>query len=208
VPQEGTQRRRRRTGAQIPQQSAASESPQEIKKIVISQSDEPEWLVSASRVSGAAERRGQTGGRAPMQERKPAPEQAAAIDEGRAILAMRKDTQNKKDMPAGAARKSASGAKKKQSRPAARQSAVPVVPKKLSKKARARRKAKMRRAALILLGSMVFCALLAAGIMGGSRLVDIKQTLDRGSNADKMPVGAQKKLRAGANQHLNSRKKR
>jgi len=182
VPQEGTQRRRRRTGAQIPQQSAASESPQEIKKIVISQSDEPEWLVSASRVSGAAERRGQTGGRAPMQERKPAPEQAAAIDEGRAILAMRKDTQNKKDMPAGAARKSASGAKKKQSRPAARQSAVPVVPKKLSKKARARRKAKMRRAALILLGSMVFCALLAAGIMGGSRLVNIKQTLDRGSN--------------------------
>ena len=178
MPQEGTQRRRRREGAQIPQQSAASESPQEIKKIVISQSDEPEWLVSASRVSGAAERRGQTSGRAPMQERKPAPEQAAAIDEGRAILAMRKDAQNKKDMPAGAARKSASGAKKTQSRPAARQGAVPVVPKKLSKKARARRKAKMRRAALILLGSVVFCALLAAGIMGGSRLVNIKQTLD------------------------------
>ena len=32
--------------------------------------------------------------------------------------------------------------------------------------------------------------------------------LDRGSNADKLPVGAQKKLRAGANQRLGSRKKR
>ena len=32
--------------------------------------------------------------------------------------------------------------------------------------------------------------------------------LDRSSNADKLPAGAQKKLRANANQRINSRRKR
>ncbi|MBR5501515.1 MAG: hypothetical protein IKV55_00625 [Oscillospiraceae bacterium] len=32
--------------------------------------------------------------------------------------------------------------------------------------------------------------------------------LDRSNNADKLPVGAQKKLRANANQRINSRRKR
>jgi len=58
---------------------------------------------------------------------------------------------------------------------------VPLAPKKLSKKARAKRNAQIRRGVIAALAVTLFAALLTVGIMGGSRLVDIKKTLDQGS---------------------------
>ena len=59
---------------------------------------------------------------------------------------------------------------------------VPVVPRKLSKKAKARRNAKIRRSVIAIVSVAVFSVLLTVGVMGGSRLVDIKKTLDQGSS--------------------------
>lgn len=158
------------------------EMQKEPRKIVIAGHDEPDWMISASRVSGAAERRGAP--RIPQQERKPA---AQGSDETRAVLAMhRKDEIN--ESIGGESVKPAPKKKPAAKKPAAKAAAkttaktVPVVPKRLSKKAKARRNAKIRRGILAMVGVAIFAVLLTVGIMGGNRLVDIKQTLDRGSN--------------------------
>jgi len=169
----GTPRRRRRP-APMPAQEPQAPDMQEPRKIIVSMNDEPDWMISASRVSGAAERRGAGPAKPAVQEKKPEKESGYA-QESRAILEMQRKPE------AGTGQK-AKPAAKKQKKSAAKKETVPVVPKKLSKKARERRNAKIRRGVVAVLAVAVFAVLLAAGVMGGSRLVDIKKTLDQGSS--------------------------
>jgi len=175
---EESPRRRRRTAQ--PQQQAEEHSAQEPRRIVVSMNDEPDWMVSASRVSGAAERRG--GSAAKPSEKKPEADSGYA-QESRAILQMQKK--------AAAPQTSKTAAKKPPAQqrsttaktaPKAKKESVPIVPKKLSKKAKARRKAKIRQGVIAILITALFTVLLTVGVMGGSRLVDIKKTLDQGSS--------------------------
>ena len=171
--------RRRRRSAQS-RQTADEMGAQEPRKIVVSMNDEPDWMISASRVSGAAERRGGSPAKPSVQEKKPEAE-AGYAQESRAIL----DMQKKAAAPATqtarpAAKKQPSGAGRAAGK-TVKKEAVPIVPKKLSKKAKARRNARIRRGIIAMLVVAVFASLLTVGVIGGSRLVDIKKTLDQGS---------------------------
>jgi len=178
VSQEGAPRRRRRMAQPQEQMPEDGVMPQqEPQKIVISMNDEPDWMISASRVTGAAERRGTGTARPSEPEAKAAkkPETGYA-KESRTVLEMQKrQMPSKTEQPA----KKQSPAKKKAAAP---REAVPMVPRKLSKKAKARRQEKIRRSIITVVAAVVFVALLSAGVIGGSRLVDIKKTLDQGSS--------------------------
>ena len=176
--QEGTTRRRRRTAQ--PQQQAEELGAQEPRKIVVSMNDEPDWMISASRVSGAAERRGGSAAKPPAQEKRPEAETGYA-QESRAILDMQKKAAAAAPQAARpAAKKKPSGTGKAAGKTVKKET-VPIVPKKLSKKARARRNARIRRGIIAVIVVAVFASLLTVGVIGGSRLVDIKKTLDQGS---------------------------
>ncbi len=159
-------RRRPRQMAQLPPQDEDSFPAQETHRIVAGQEDAPEWMVSASRVSGAAERRGAS--TRPEKARAPQAEKAGAAD---AAGVKRAPRTAKKQTPKRA--RSASGEKK--AKPAKRTARKP-----LSKKAAARRRSRVRKGVAAVLGVMLLCVLVTVGVMGVSRLVDIKQTLDRG----------------------------
>ena len=205
-------RRRPQINLQEMQEETISAEPH---RIVVAQEDEPEWLVSSTRVSGAAERRG-VAARAPQQEAERAPvrmrsqdkrtqesmaslnlkrqgqesggEAEPAAEAGqeaphtqsapRAVRAPRREAEaavahsaaQRSERPA---KKTVHAAKKPQARPA---------PRKLSKKARARRKAKIRNTVVGALCAVLLIGLLVGGVIGGSRLLDIKRTLDRGDN--------------------------
>jgi len=153
-------------------------SVQEPRKIVVSMNDEPDWMISAGRVSGAAERRSGMA-RSPAQEKKPDADPGYEQD-----YRMTPDAQSQ---TASSRRMSSSSAGKQPPRPmkaakkTVKKETVPLAPKKLSKKARAKRNAQIRRGVIAALAVTLFAALLTVGIMGGSRLVDIKKTLDQGS---------------------------
>lgn len=157
------------------------------RRIVAADEDTPDWMVSASRISGAAERRGAPAAR-PQEERKPA--RSAASEQTRAILEM-----NKK--PAGKGRGEETAAQKPQTRrkTAARTEktvrtsgggktakARRPAPRKKSKKAAARRRTQLRRGAALVAGLALVLVLIVAGVSGGTRLLDIKRTLDRGDS--------------------------
>jgi len=181
VSQEGTPRRRRRPVQPLPQEEAKEIAAQEPRKIVVSMNDEPDWMISASRVSGAAERRGSGAAKLPVQEKQQERKQETDrehVQESRAILAMQKKASPERLTVKAETRKPPAKAKKA----APKRETVPVVPKKLSKKAKERRNAKIRRGIFALLGAVIVVALLTVGIIGGSRLVDIKKTLDQGSS--------------------------
>ena len=154
---------------------------QEPRKIIVSMNDEPDWMISAGRVSGAAERRG-------VPVRPSAQENRTQADPG---YAQDDSISSGRKIDAARAPKTGSAAAGKQPKRPARTPAktakpaktvtVPVVPKKLSKKARAKRNARIRRSVIGTLAAALFTVLLTVGIMGGSRLVDIKKTLDQGS---------------------------
>ena len=132
-----------------------AEPPQEPpRKIVIAGDEEPDWLVSADNTSGAASRRG----RQAAPERKAAAPRAAAQPE-----AKRKEPQR-----AAAKPRAASAAPKKRRRT------------KLSKKARARRAQTIRRSVIGVLAAAVLIVLIVIGARAGTRLMDIKRTLDLG----------------------------
>ena len=140
--------------------------------------DEPDWMVSAGRVSGAAERRGGAA-RPSVQERKPEAEPVYVQDysaeydlQNQTAPAQRMRSAPSGNQPAKAAKYAGRTEKRK---------AVPPAPKKLSKKARAKRNAQIRRWVITAFVIVLFAGLLSAGIMGGGRLVDIKKTLDQGS---------------------------
>ena len=186
VPESKQPHRRRRPQAipPIPDEEIPAEPSH---RIVAADEDTPDWMVSASRVSGAAERRGAPSAR-PQEEKNTA--RSAAGGETRAILDMSRkssgerrsgDTQSPPEKPqprrktparpVKSARTAGNGRTAKAKAPA---------PRKTGKKAAARRRAQLRKAAAVVIGSALVLALVAAGVMGGTRLLDIKQTLDRG----------------------------
>ena len=209
-------RRRRLQGLSEPQgeEDVLGTQPH---RIVVSEGDEPEWMVSATRISGAAERRGQAApaARAPRQEAENAPVRMRSQDkrtqESMAILSLKKQGKESetKEAPANAAeaserrerpapakemrtertarpeeRKPAAPRKKAASAgsAAARTTARKAAPRKLSKKAKARRSAMIRRYTIGAVCAVLMIGLLVGGIIGGTRLLDIKRTLDRGDN--------------------------
>ena len=186
VPESKQPHRRRRPQAipPIPDEEIPAEPSH---RIVAADEDTPDWMVSASRVSGAAERRGAPSAR-PQEEKNTA--RSAAGGETRAILDMSRKSSGERrsgDMqsppekpqarrktparPVKSARTAGNGRTAKAKAPA---------PRKTGKKAAARRRAQLRKAAAVVIGSALVLALVAAGVMGGTRLLDIKQTLDRG----------------------------
>ena len=182
-------------------------------RIVVAEDDEPDWLVSSSRVSGAAERRGvSAGARAQNQEAERTPVRMRSQDkrtqESMAILSLKKQGQEPAEntAPAGEADDMAprmpaadipravraprmDGQRAPQAerrpagkRPAGKKPAQKPAPRKLSKKAKARRDAMIRRTVLTTALVVLVIALAVGGAIGGSRLLDIKRTLDRGDN--------------------------
>ena len=124
------------------------------RKIVIAGEEEPDWLVSADNTSGAASRRSRQAG----------PEKKAAAPRAAAQPAQtRQPAEKKKEMPRARA-----AAPKKRKRTH------------LSKKARARRAQTIRRSVIGVLAAAVVLVLIVIGARAGTRLMDIKRTLDRG----------------------------
>ena len=134
-----------------PQASAQEPQQEPPRKIVIAGDEEPDWLVSADNTSGAASRRG----------RQAAPEKKAA-----APRAAAQPAEKRKEPQRAAAKPRAKAAPKKR--------------KTLSKKARARRAQTIRRSVIGVLAAAVLLVLIVIGARTGTRLMDIKRTLDRG----------------------------
>ena len=156
--------RRRRPVQVIPSEPEAPQEPP--RRIIIAQDEEPEWMVSAKKVSGAASRRNKQAEetrsfhhaeRSSAEENPPPKEKPTQKKEEPSVRAktVRKPTASKKTT-----------ARKK--------------PRKLSKKARARRAQNIRRGITGILAAAVVLTLVVVGCIGGSRLLDIKRTLDRG----------------------------
>lgn len=156
--------RRRRPVQVIPSEPEAPREPP--RRIIIAQDEEPEWMVSAKKVSGAASRRNKQAEEtrsfhhaelSPAAENPPPKEKPTQKKEEPSVRAktVRKPTASKKTT-----------ARKK--------------PRKLSKKARARRAQNIRRGITGILAAAVVLTLVVVGCIGGSRLLDIKRTLDRG----------------------------
>ena len=135
--------------------ASTAEPPQEPpRKIVIAGDEEPDWLVSADNTSGAASRRG----------RQAAPEKKAAAPRA----AAQPEEKRKEPQRAAAKPRAASAAPRKRKRT------------KLSKKARARRAQTIRRSVIGVLAAAVLIVLIVIGARAGTRLMDIKRTLDLG----------------------------
>ena len=176
-------------------QEKTQEKTEEPHRIVIAQEDDqPDWMVSAGQVSGAASRRTNSKPSARTEQKN---EQNTRItDEGRAILAMKKNTEAESGAPAGQeapgerpaaqpAYRSAAPKRKTvpaKAAPAGRKTsgAKGRKPRKLSKKAKARRDARIRRTMIAVSCIVLLAVVTIAAVMGGTRLLDIKQTLDRG----------------------------
>lgn len=191
-------RRRRPQAAPVIPEEKQSVPQEEPRRIVISHDDDqPDWMVSASQVSGAAQRR--TGGeknvRASLRAEGQENAQGAGLsEEGRAILSMKKRVQE--DGPpvphapqeagvdgedAQAEMPPAAASPRKKTKPAgAARGKKP--PRKMSKKAKARRSAQIRLTAAFIVLTALVVTLAAGAVIGGSRLMDIKRTLDRGTN--------------------------
>lgn len=158
-----TPRRRRR-----PPVTPVSEEP--VRIIVGTEEDTPDWMVSDT--SGAASRRNK--------QKKPEPEAprhtSRGAQETQVILQMK---QTRDERAADAAKKPAALRKAAAPRKApARKKKAAARP--MSKKARERRARKLRRLTIGALCGVIAVVLLIVGIRSGARLVDIKQTLDRG----------------------------
>jgi len=204
---------------QAPEEENLQETPH---RIVVAEDDEPEWLVSSTRVSGAAERRGGlAANKAPQQEAERMPvrmrsqdkrtqesmailslkkqgqdpeEHAAPADYAqephapaaeapRAVKAPRMDGEHAPRAPRPVQRERGNGAPAaRKPAPAGRKPSQKAAPRKLSKKAKARRNAMIRRTAASVILAVLVIGLIAGGAIGGSRLLDIKRTLDRGDN--------------------------
>lgn len=145
------------------------EIPREMHRIVIEDGNDPEWMVSANRVSGAAERRGAPAAKAAQDERRENIEKKTAA----ASAGAKKQTRH-------AAAPKAAQMERPQAAPA--RTAKKSAPRKLSKKAVARRNARIRKTVLGAVAAAALIALMVAGGIGLGRLIDIKKTLDRGQN--------------------------
>lgn len=210
--------RRRRPQGLAPDTGEQEILSGEPHRIVVADDDEPEWLVSSARVTGAAERRGQaapaakapaqSAGRTLSRSTQEKRTQEKRTQESMAILSLKKQGQESAENKAAADAPAAEAAiaqaprrtvkapgtvgegaaraprpAQQGKRPAAAERpAARHAPRKLSKKAKARRSAMIRRYTTMAVCAVLLIGLLVGGVIGGSRLLDIKQTLDRGDN--------------------------
>lgn len=150
-------------------EKAPQEIPREMHRIVVSGDDTPDWMVAAHRVSGAAERRSAPAAKAaPQEERKEKKQTVRSAQESGVSVSKKMRTGTYAKTPAKAKTAKPKAAKKP--------------PRKLSKKAIARRNAKIRKILIGLVCASALIALIVAGSMGMGRLVDIKKTLDQGKD--------------------------
>ena len=160
-------RRRRPSAAPIPE-----EEP--LRIIVGNEQDTPDWMVSDT--SGAASRR-------TKKKAEPSPRAEAArpstreTQESQDILMMKRGSSAERT----ASERRTDEEPKKAKAPARKTPAKKLAKKRpMSKKARERRARKIRRTVIGSLCAVIAVVLLVIGVQSGSRLVDIKQTLDRG----------------------------
>ena len=160
-------RRRRPSAAPIPE-----EEP--LRIIVGNEQDTPDWMVSDT--SGAASRR-------TKKKAEPSPRSEAArpstrgTQESQDILMMKRGSSAERT----ASERRTDEEPKKAKAPARKTPAKkPAKKRPMSKKARERRARKIRRTVIGSLCAVIAVVLLVIGVQSGSRLVDIKQTLDRG----------------------------
>lgn len=160
-------RRRRPSAAPIPE-----EKP--LRIIVGNEQDTPDWMVSDT--SGAASRR-------TKKKAEPSPRAEAArpstrgTQESQDILMMKRGSSAERT----ASERRTDEEPKKVKAPARKTPAKkPAKKRPMSKKARERRARKIRRTVIGSLCAVIAVVLLVVGVQAGSRLVNIKQTLDRG----------------------------
>lgn len=160
-------RRRRPSAAPIPE-----EEP--LRIIVGNEQDTPDWMVSDT--SGAASRR-------TKKKAEPSPRSEAArpstrgTQESQDILMMKRGSSAERT----ASERRTDEEPKKVKAPARKTPAKkPAKKRPMSKKARERRARKIRRTVIGSLCAVIAVVLLVVGVQAGSRLVNIKQTLDRG----------------------------
>ncbi len=160
-------RRRRPSAAPIPE-----EEP--LRIIVGNEQDTPDWMVSDT--SGAASRR-------TKKKAEPSPRAEAArpstrgTQESQDILMMKRGSSAERT----ASERRTDDEPKKAKAPARKTPAKkPAKKRPMSKKARERRARKIRRTVIGSLCAVIAVVLLVVGVQAGSRLVNIKQTLDRG----------------------------
>ncbi len=160
-------RRRRPSAAPIPE-----EEP--LRIIVGNEQDTPDWMVSDT--SGAASRR-------TKKKAEPSPRAEAArpstrgTQESQDILMMKRSSSAERT----ASERRTDEEPKKAKAPARKMPAKkPAKKRPMSKKARERRARKIRRTVIGSLCAVIAVVLLVVGVQAGSRLVNIKQTLDRG----------------------------
>ena len=170
-------------GAQMTEASAASkpqEIPAQLRRVVVADGEEPDWMVSAGQVSGAAERRNAPAARsaAARENRQPVRPPHREEKTGQPDRSERPERPEKREMPRAQGVRTAKKMKKK--KPAAAPTKAKAAPRKLSKKAAARRSAQIRRTLIACAATALLLVVLIAGGMGLGRLLDIKRTLDRG----------------------------
>lgn len=160
-------RRRRPSAAPIPE-----EEP--LRIIVGNEQDTPDWMVSDT--SGAASRR-------TKKKAEPSPRAEAArpstrgTQESQDILMMKRGSSAERT----ASERRTDEEPKKVKAPVRKTPAKkPAKKRPMSKKARERRARKIRRTVIGSLYAVIAVVLLVVGVQAGSRLVNIKQTLDRG----------------------------
>lgn len=160
-------RRRRPSAAPIPE-----EEP--LRIIVGNEQDTPDWMVSDT--SGAASRR-------TKKKAEPSPRAEAArpstrgTQESQDILMMKRSSSAERT----ASERRTDEEPKKVKAPVRKTPAKkPAKKRPMSKKARERRARKIRRTVIGSLCAVIAVVLLVVGVQAGSRLVNIKQTLDRG----------------------------
>ena len=160
-------RRRRPSAAPIPE-----EEP--LRIIVGNEQDTPDWMVSDT--SGAASRR-------TKKKAEPSPRSEAVrpstrgTQESQDILMMKRGSSAERT----ASERRTDEEPKKAKAPARKTPAKkPAKKRPMSKKARERRARKIRRTVIGSLCAVIAVVLLVVGVQAGSRLVNIKQTLDRG----------------------------
>ena len=160
-------RRRRPSAAPIPE-----EEP--LRIIVGNEQDTPDWMVSDT--SGATSRR-------TKKKAEPSPRAEAArpstrgTQESQDILMMKRGSSAERT----ASERRTDDEPKKAKAPARKTPAKkPAKKRPMSKKARERRARKIRRTVIGSLCAVIAVVLLVVGVQAGSRLVNIKQTLDRG----------------------------
>lgn len=160
-------RRRRPSAAPIPE-----EEP--LRIIVGNEQDTPDWMVSDT--SGAASRRTKKKAE-PSPRAEAARPSARGTQESQDILMMKRGSSAERT----ASERRTDEEPKKAKAPARKMPAKkPAKKRPMSKKARERRARKIRRTVIGSLCAVIAVVLLVVGVQAGSRLVNIKQTLDRG----------------------------